>query len=372
MMSEKLLNSMMRTILSAAAAAVLFVSAGSAAAWGLWDDFKTANVEKARVVDYSDLRRITTSEGQSYALFFALVANDRTTFAGLLEWTEKNLSGGDLTKTLPSWLWGQTGGGWGVIDTNNAADSDMWIAWCLLEAGRLWNEPAYTEKGRAMMALLKKEVRDVRNLGRVILPGRVGFEDKDGSVKLNPSYYPLFILKRFALEDAWWNSVYDGSLAMLVRSSPSGFAPEWAKFAPDGRYVVPDGTDYHEGSYIAIRTYLWAGMMSPEDPARPALVRQFAPMVEATRALNFPPEKTDVVTGDAGEPGPDYFGACVLPLLGDGRTAGLIRTVLTREGVRRDRYYGNVLMLYGLGFDEGRWAFDPDGRLVVRIEEARK
>lgn len=79
---------------------------------------------------------------------------------------------------------------WGIIDTNNAVDSDMWIAYCLLEAGRLWNRPDYTDKGKQMMALIAKEIRDVKNVGKVLLPGRMGFETKD-TVKLNPSYYPL-------------------------------------------------------------------------------------------------------------------------------------------------------------------------------------
>src|SRR5882672_1119580 len=38
----------------------------------------------------------TTSEGQSYALFFALVDNDRALFEKLLSWTTSNLGGGDL------------------------------------------------------------------------------------------------------------------------------------------------------------------------------------------------------------------------------------------------------------------------------------
>lgn len=367
---------MKKTLLMSVFAAALALQALPANAWKLWDDFKASNIETARVVDYSDSRRITTSEGQSYALFFALVANDRTAFAALSDWTEKNLSAGDITKALPSWLWGQTRAGdrnaWGVIDTNNAADSDMWIAWCYLEAGRLWNKSEYTAKGRAMLELLKKEVRDVENLGKVILPGRVGFEDKNGTVKLNPSYYPLFILRRFALEDAYWTDVYDGSLRMLLRSAPSGFAPEWARFTNKGRLVTPDATDYTEGSYNAIRTYMWAGMMSPEDPGRFPLVERFQPMVDATRKLNFPPEKVNVVTADVEAPGPAYFGACLLSLLGNDRTAGLIRTVLSAEGVTRDRYYGNVLVLYGLGFDEGRFLFDRDGRLVIRMEEAQK
>ena len=220
-------------ILSGLCASIGLAAGLPAHAWDLWDDFKAASIENARVVDRSDERRITTSEGQSYALFFALAADDRAAFDQLLVWTEKNLAGGDLTKTLPSWLWGEdkASKSWKVLDTNNAADSDMWIAYDLLEAGRLWKNDGYTAKGRAMLELLKKEVRTVEHLGDVILPGRVGFE-KNGLVKLNPSYYPLFILKRFALEDAYWQKVYEGSLRMLVRSAPSGYAPEWALSKP--------------------------------------------------------------------------------------------------------------------------------------------
>lgn len=205
---------MFKKMIISAALACAFCSASSAmAAWPVWDEFRNDALDNGRVVDKSDDRKVTTSEGQSYAMFFALVTNDQVTFDGLAAWTADNLSGGDLTKTLPAWLWGRgRGDKWGILDTNNATDSDMWIAWCFLEAGRLWKSEEYTKKGMAMLELLKKEVRTVDNLGSVVLPGRVGFED-NGTVKLNPSYYPLFLFKRFALEDAYWNEVYEGRFA---------------------------------------------------------------------------------------------------------------------------------------------------------------
>jgi len=83
-------------IVTGLCAAIGATAAVSAHAWDLWDAFKTASVDNARVVDRSDERKITTSEGQSYALFFALAADDRTTFDALLSWTEQNLSGGDF------------------------------------------------------------------------------------------------------------------------------------------------------------------------------------------------------------------------------------------------------------------------------------
>ena len=76
-----------------------------------------------------DLR--TVSEGQSYALFFALVAQDQKAFDAILNWTENNLSAGDMGKQLPAWIWGKKGESWGVIDANSASDAHLWIAYAL-------------------------------------------------------------------------------------------------------------------------------------------------------------------------------------------------------------------------------------------------
>lgn len=114
----------------------------AACSWPAWDHFKQAYIsDGGRVIDPSDSRKITTSEGQSYALFFALAANDRAMFDKVLRWTEDNLAEGSLNKQLPAWLWGKKAdNGWEVLDTNSASDADIWIAWSLLEAGRLWKE----------------------------------------------------------------------------------------------------------------------------------------------------------------------------------------------------------------------------------------
>ena len=144
----------MKTLLTTTIAGAMTFGAINANAWPMWTSFKAANIAaSARVIDYSDPRALTTSEGQSYAMFFALVANDRETFDRLLEWTEKNLAKGDITKQLPSWLWGKNGESWGIIDSNNATDSDLWIAYALLEDARILNEPKYAEMARAMMQL---------------------------------------------------------------------------------------------------------------------------------------------------------------------------------------------------------------------------
>ena len=84
------------------------IQARAACNWPAWDQFKKDYVSaEGRVIDPSDARKITTSEGQSYALFFALAANDRETFGKLFDWTQNNLAQGDLKSTLPAWLWGK-------------------------------------------------------------------------------------------------------------------------------------------------------------------------------------------------------------------------------------------------------------------------
>ncbi|MCI5897306.1 MAG: cellulose synthase complex periplasmic endoglucanase BcsZ [Candidatus Aphodousia sp.] len=351
---------MMKKIVMTMALAMNLFS--GAYAWELWDDFRAVSMEDGRVVDYSDKRVVTTSEGQSYAMFFALVAGDKQTFEELLNWTEDNLAGGDIGKNYPAWLWGKEGDTWMVIDDNNAVDSDMWIAYCLLEAGRLWDTPEYIEKAHQMLGLLRTQVRDIENLGKVLLPGRFGFET-DTEVKLNPSYYPLFLIKRFAAEDAYWNDVYEGSARMLIRSAPAGIVPDWVNFTKKGELVQNMSIDNTIGSYNAIRVYLWAAMLSPKDPVYRQLKARFEPMVRLTQALNMPPEKVDVYTLAVNQPAWDGFGACLMELVGPGKTRDMIRTVLKSTPIKKENYYRNVLALYGLGFDEKLFAFDENGFL---------
>ncbi|MCD8338979.1 MAG: cellulase [Burkholderiales bacterium] len=339
-------------------AALAFCLNTAFAAWPLWDEFKACNLtEEGRVVDYSDAKLITTSEGQSYGMFFSLVANDRESFDKILDWTEKNLG-----EDQPAWLWGIPDGKDGhpgkVLDTNNATDSDMWIAYCLLEASRLWNAPQYAEKAKNYIAKLKELVREIPTIGKVLLPGRVGFEEK-GVITLNPSYYPLFILRRFAEEDPSWLPILQGLVTAMVRSSPTGIAPDWAKFDPEGKLVDQDKM---QGSWNAIRTYLWAGIMSPRDPIYGRIKNQFTPMIALLKIVNIPPEQINIGTLTANDFDVNAFGACFLPYVSRDKSGGLIRTILTRTKMQKENYYRNCLTMFGLGFDYKQYAFDERGR----------
>ena len=83
---------------------IVMVIAGAAQDWPLWKGYTAAFMDsQVRVIDRDQGDR-TTSEGQAYAMFFALVAQDRSRFDGLLRWTESNLADGDLSTHLPALL----------------------------------------------------------------------------------------------------------------------------------------------------------------------------------------------------------------------------------------------------------------------------
>ena len=144
-------------------------SVQAACTWPAWEQFKKDYIsQEGRVIDPSDARKITTSEGQSYGMFFALAANDRAAFDNLLDWTQNNLAQGSLKENLPAWLWGKKENSkWEVLDSNSASDGDVWMAWSLLEAGRLWKEQRYTDIGSALLKrIAREEVVTVPGLGK--------------------------------------------------------------------------------------------------------------------------------------------------------------------------------------------------------------
>ena len=199
--------------------------------WPLWESYaRSAFDGSGRIVDHS-AGDWTTSEGQAYGMFFALVANDRTRFVKLLSWTEDNLAGGDLTARLPAWSWGKAAdGSWKTLDQNPASDADLWMAYTLLEAGRLWREPRYERLGSAMASqIAQQEVVLVPGLGATLLPGPQGFHPDAGTWILNPSYLQPSVLSYLAatFPQGPWGAVLASLAPILTQGSGGGFAMDW-------------------------------------------------------------------------------------------------------------------------------------------------
>ncbi|MFZ2990475.1 cellulose synthase complex periplasmic endoglucanase BcsZ [Ideonella sp.] len=350
------------------------------APWPLWRQFIERCIQAdGRVVDASVPEQHATSEGQSYAMFFALVANDRPAFEQIWQWTLANLAPQGLDRQLPAWRWGRKpDGSWGVLDPNAASDADLWLAYDLLEAERLWGEPRFGVQARQLLARVRQdEVVQVPGLGTMLLPGPQGFAQPAGTWRFNPSYsvLPLFYRLAEAEPDGPWRDLAVNSVRMAEACSPKGLLPDWLQFR-SGDGFVDDAEHGDLGSYDAIRCYLWAGLGPQGDALNTRLLRCVGGLATALRNTGSVPEKVRTNSGLATGQGPAGFHAALLPCLASlGETALQAREQAQFDpliGAQRDRperpwrYYDQVLALFALGHVEGRYRFSAQGQLQRR------
>ena len=337
------------------------------AQWPIWEKFKQYYISiDGRVIDPQSSEKKTTSEGQSYGLFFALVAQDKPMFDKILHWTENNLAAGDLGQHLPAWEWGQNKKKhWIVLDSNSAADADLWIAYDLLEAGHQWKNARYSSLGQKLLQrIFNEEVIHIPGLGLMLLPGKFGFNLKN-SWRLNPSYLPPQLLAKFAAIDSKWKALEHDGRRLLLDTSPNGFAPDWVIWK-QGKGWQPNQNHPNLGSYDAIRVYLWVGMLANDAPQKEELVKHFLPMMTLTQQLGFPPEKIDILSGETKGKGSLGFAAALLPLLSNNPAELAIqRKRIDSAELTADNYYSSVLRLFGQGWDQNRYRFNTQGELLL-------
>ncbi len=347
--------------------------------WKLWNDYASYFMDQdGRVLDYNAGNR-TTSEAQSYALFFALVADDRPRFNQILSWTEQHLAQGNLKSNLPAWLWENKNGSWQVTDHNSASDADLWLAWTLLEAGRLWNDPHLHSLGQSLANnIAASEVVHIPGLGTMLLPGSSGFRTGDGFYQLNPSYLPVQLLLglQHHMVNGPWNEIAANVPRLLRESAPNGFVMDWMAFRPgDGFSIYPSPVASPEASYDAIRVYLWAGMLADGTPYRRELLAAGSAMGRYLDAHPVPPAEVTAAGQVKNPAGSVGFSAAVLPYL----SALNLKKAETQQQQRlneqkswrtglygeKPRYYDQNLALFAIGWCEERFHFDAHGSLQV-------
>ncbi len=357
-------------------------------AWPLWEAYTHHFLDdQGRVIDRTAGDR-TTSEGQAYAMFFSLVDNDRAHFEKVLDWTQDNLAQGDLTTHLPAWEWGKNSQGeWKTLDGNSAADADLWMAYTLIEAGRLWSEPRFASLGRMMAnQIAREEVVLVPGLGTTLLPGKEGFHPEPDRFLLNPSYLPLPVLAGLAktLPQGPWAGIAASLPGLMTRQQANGFAMDWLSAGPDGIHAAPSPAQANSGaraaqpvgSYDAIRVYLWLGMTDAATPGRRELLDALPGMDDSLKTAAAPPLEVDA-SGKVVQPnGPVGFSAAVIPYLLAYGSKSLAKVQADRVQALRDpstnlygpgqTYYDQNLALFSMGWTEQRFRFNRDGTLHVR------
>ena len=337
--------------------------------WTYWENFARVHIQDdGRVVDMS-AEDISTSEGQSYALFFALVANDKSRFDHILKWTTDNLANTNLSMFLPGWKWGKSAdGSWRLLDINPAGDADLWMAYSLFQASDRWKDKSYRYLAVAMLAnIARREVADLPGMGRMLLPASYGFALDAGTWRLNPSYMPIQLLRYFAKVDSKgpWDEIIQNTSRMISLTSNGGRVPDWALYGV-GKGFYADAEKGQYSSYDAIRVYLWWAMLDRRDPLFVNLKPYLSGVAQFVPDDMHQPERINVKNGNGEGNAPVGFAAALAPY----------RYVLYQYKENTpasfndgEGYYNHVLSMFGYGWMDQRFSFDLDGSLLIGSEK---
>ncbi|MBA3724103.1 MAG: glycosyl hydrolase [Candidatus Levybacteria bacterium] len=201
-----------------------------------WEKYKEKFINAdGRVLDFSQ-ESITTSEGQSYAMLRAVWSDDKETFDKVWKWTKENMKRPD--DALFTWRWGKLDDGtYGPLKNggeNAASDADTDIALALIFAAHRWNQEAYQDQAKVIIADIWDVETDVANGKRYMIAGNWATDDQ--RIVVNPSYFAPYAWKIFAqVDDNDWNSLVTPSYALLKQSGREkldsdkgvGLAPDW-------------------------------------------------------------------------------------------------------------------------------------------------
>ena len=221
---------------------------------------------EGRVIDTGN-GNASHSEGQGWGLMGAQAADDKDTFATLLDWTTRSLRRRP-SDTLHAWRYRPSDAN-PVSDLNNATDGDLFIASALARAAVRWQRPDYA----AQAAHLARDILGlVRTVGTrtVLLPGASGF-DKPDCLIVNPSYYAFGLFPDLAAlaPSPKWQALRQEGAAMILQARYGKWMlpPDWVRVdRTDGSLGIAPGWP-PRFSWDAIRVPLhlaWGGI--PADP----------------------------------------------------------------------------------------------------------
>ncbi|MDH4164278.1 MAG: glycosyl hydrolase family 8 [Nitrospirota bacterium] len=231
----------------------------------MWELYKRSFLsDDGRIIDHAQ-DQISHSEGQGYGMLLATIHRDRAAFDRIWTWTKNNLQ--VRSDGLFAWQWGKRpDNAWKVLDSNNATDGDILIAFALLKASDAWHSPDYREEARKIIASIRSVLAVTRYGRTYLLPGAFGFTDGN-SVVLNPSYLIFPAYRAFARADQpdFWEAVRNDGLFLIKGASfgSLGLPANWVVLEND-RIALAPGKDPYFGA-DAVRVLL---MLGSEDRSR--------------------------------------------------------------------------------------------------------
>lgn len=259
---------------------------------------------------------ITTSEGQAYAMLRAVWMEDRPVFDRALTWAVEHLNRGVRKDRLWAWKWDGR-----VVDSAFASDADQDAALALLLAARAWDDAAYLQRAREVLADLWAKGTRVAGGRRFLLGGDTLCQGR--ICRVNPSYYAPYAYRYFARHDPArdWRQLVDTTYFVLERNAAltaTRLPSDWLLLDTSTGALSPGGDKDSRYSYDAFRAH-WRvrldGVLFGEERARAYLESSLAWLAERYRKERRLPA---IILAD-GRPGAEYEAlemlAAVMPAL---------------------------------------------------------
>lgn len=291
---------------------------------------------------------------QAYNLFFAIVDSNRELFADTLQALEKDLCSGNTDTNIP------------VASTTSGKNSEtsdvgaaLFTAYSLLEASEHFSKPEYKEKADRIIKGIKEKFT-VKNevLGELV----VSACDKNQTIIVKPSDFPLFAVQRLSLYDTELKKLLHNTYAAIVKGSGDGFAANELQFNRDGNLIISKDTI---GSADALKFYLFLNISSKAD-ANFRLLKPLYDNMEKSlnRDLKAPQEYNFYYRNINGK-GSIAYSAALLPNA-KGKIKDYLRTELNSYVFKQKDFYAHTLALFSLGCDRHIFSLSPEGRIVQR------
>ena len=207
---------------------------------------------------------------------------------------------------LAAWKWDPAGKG--AVDTNNATDGDVLIAWGLAEGARRFGRTDYRAAAERLAFAVGAHAVVAAKPFAYLLPGVAGFragDQPDGPV-VNPSYwvFPAFATLQDLAPAVDWATVRKGGLTLVEQSrfGAMNLPTDWESLAgphPRPAAGFPPGFGYN-----AIRIPLYLALDGSGD-ARVVLRRFAGAWAQSTPLAGLLAGKDAAVTLPVRQPGYD-------------------------------------------------------------------
>ena len=236
-----------------------------------WIVYKEQFIDTNRILDADN---ISSSEGQGFALLFAVFSNDRNQFQEMWAWTKENMQREDHLfrhQYSPS---EKEGCDKKCISAQpNVSNGDIIIAWALLAAENKWDRQIFLVEGlRVLDAIKAKLIREQFGY-QLILPSEKGFELPDDRTQINLSYWVFPALNLFTevTGDPLWAEVYQSGTSLMksARFSDLNLPPDWMILSKDNASLQDaNSTEFGENAnrlplYLMLAQDYQADLMAP-------------------------------------------------------------------------------------------------------------